>query len=262
MVHSNQRGKFVHLKQGVCNTLHGIGIVVECGVGAPGCAFASVHREVGTEVYVGHAVGFPFQLEVEAHIAVAVAAGAGRIAVGLPHERLAVGSAVVAALPKVGVQTSIRLHIFLFHTEVGSAFLTVCHAVSAGVVGIPDDGELLFSFKAVHIGASVIAVRRAVTAFQLAEPSFLLVLLDGKVKHRLFVSVIYSRHPCQVALPVIRLYLINNIRRQVLHHQFAVVAEEFLAVHQNLAHGLAVPRQASVFLFHHSGQAFHQVFHH
>ena len=97
---------------------------------------------------------------------------------------------------------------------------------------------------------------------QVTHPSALAVLLDGQVQHHSLLSVIDARDACCIALPVIGLYLVDHVGRQVLQGCLHVLPEELLSIHQYLRDGPAVQGIFPVLIYLHSGQLLHQFLHH
>ena len=82
--------------------------------------------------------------------------------------------------------------------------------------------------------------------------------LGHKLQHEVVVTVVQSRHPCQVALLLVSLHLVNHIRRQVLHHCIVVARHEVATVHLEFPHALAVDADLAVVVNLRARQCLHQ----
>ena len=140
--------------------------------------------------------------------------------------------------------------------------MIVREAITSSVACIAEAAVLLFADEAIHVHSPAITVVSAVGAACVAEETFLSVLFDSEVEDRSLVSVVDARDASHIALPVVSLYLIDNLGRQVLEDQIAVVAEELFSVNKDLTDILAVEREVSVLVLHDAGQLLDEVFHH
>ena len=130
------------------------------------------------------------------------------------------------------------------------------------VVSVANETELLVALERVDVRAAVVALMCTICSIDITEEPLFLVLLDGEVEYGPFVAVVDARDAGHIALSVVSLHFIDNLGGNVLEHQVAVVSEELLAVHKNLADVLAVEGIVAVIIYHDARQFLDEVFHH
>ena len=143
------------------------------------------------------------------------------------------------------------------------------------IVGLPDDGQLVFFRIARHqavevveqaavvdqLGGAVARQRAACAGLHVAEPPLLEFLLEFQV-HHLFALRSHAGEFFRVTLLVDDLHLVDDLGRQVLQGHRRIVGEEGLAAHGDARDGLAVILDGAVFRHLHAGHALEQVFQH
>ena len=131
-----------------------------------------------------------------------------------------------------------------------SETLVVC------VVGCAEDGDAGAIREAGGKDATGVAVFVAVSQIHVRNPRLIQFALCRDVKHGGLFAVVDAGLFGVVTLLVIRLNLIHQIRRQVLHGSLRVAFEEVFAVDEELGDGFSVPLDGSVVVHLHARQLF------
>ena len=240
------------------------GVVVPSGRFIATFTMTSAETELRSEHNVPSRVGLPFHSVLETEVAVVVAAMVLVCRIGrvLQLEVLRVRLRSAAVLTEIAIHTTVQLQHFVLPVHRGSQPLIVAQTVALSVVRTSHKAVFFVTSEAVDVQVSAVSVVSAVSPVGSAKQTFLPVLLDSEVEHSPLVPVVNTCDSSHVALAVVSLHLIHDFGRQVLEHQIPVVAEELLAVHQNLTDVLAVESVVAVLVLNNSRQLLDEVFHH
>ena len=153
-----------------------------------------------------------------------------------------------------------RLRLALAVVVAASSSATPCEVSVVHVVGIAhecvsDVAEGLHGRQA-HAVAVVGAVAHVGVHLQSASCA----ALGDELEHEVLVAVVYASQLCQVALLVVCLHLVYDVRRQVLHHGVVVARHEVASVHLESLDVLSVYGYASVVVDLCPGQGLHECF--
>ena len=168
------------------------------------------------------------------------------------------------------------LPVFLLVVEVGAQHLRRLQAAPTSaeasaapaesapvdVLGIAESEHAELVFEAHRHGAGGVAVLGSVGQVGVGDETLVHALLHTEVENGLFLAVVDAGDTGQVALLVIRFHLFYNGCGQVLQCRLGVAHHEFLAVHENLLHLLAVDGDVAVVVNLCSWQALYQLLHH
>ena len=86
--------------------------------------------------------------------------------------------------------------------------------------------------------------------------------LGDKLQHEVVVAIVHASQSRQIALLVVCLHLINDIRGQVLHHRIIVARHEVTSVELEFLHILAVDGDLAIIIDFGTWQRFHKCFYH
>ena len=139
-----------------------------------------------------------------------------------------------------------------------SATATAGEAAVVHVVATADEGELHVVGVSADVSLGRVSVLGAVAHVGVDEPPLLHALLDGQVQYGLLLAVVDAGDAAVVALLFVRLQFFHHLCRDVLHGHLCVVGKEFLAVHHDFRHRLAVDLDGSVVAHLGTGQFLHQ----
>ncbi|CCY37433.1 unknown [Alistipes sp. CAG:831] len=145
----------------------------------------------------------------------------------------------------------------------------VAETAVIGVVAVEDDADLIVLGEASH-HAGCLETGRVLLGLEImasagshvAEPRFQKSRLDTEVDDLFFLTVVDTGELGLVGLLVHHLYLVDNLRGDILGGQGRVVQEELLAVNHDLVDGLALVCDASVAVHLHSGKFLEEVLQH
>ena len=142
-----------------------------------------------------------------------------------------------------------------------SASSAAADAAACHVARVGEDGVLLLALEAVHhdatgievVDAQVLDELRLVGGLSVAEvdvayPALHHVSFYLKVEHELLLAVVDARFAAEVALTLVVLDALDDAGRQVFGADFAVVAEELLAAHQQTVNLTSVHLDGAVVL--------------
>ena len=131
-----------------------------------------------------------------------------------------------------------------------------------GVVGIGHHKHLHVVLHHAAEETSCIAFLGTCCQVGVRHDSFVHASLDAEVEHRLLLAVLNTRDTSHIALLVVGLDAVNNVRRQVLHGGLRVTRHKLLAVHQDLFHFLTVDGNLAVVAHLGTGQTPYQLLDH
>ena len=247
-------------------------------------ALVEVEREVGAEVDGVVAVHLPLDAEVTTQVVPLVTGGGVGIVVA---DR--VGQQVLAGGAGAGVAVAVAVHEVATHAEVvillaadveidagilgrGHATITaealeapgsaVAKSQVVGIVATTQDGELIAVAEVVDHQVAGVALVGAIARIDGAKPAVVHALLDGEVDDGLVIAIVHASEACQVALAVDDLELVDHVGWDILAGHGGIVAEELLAVDEDLFHFLAIGGDLAIGAHLDARQALEQVLDH
>ena len=205
-------------------------------------AAVAVDAELRAHEDIGHRVRLPLDAPVGVEAVAVAAVVAAAVAVGgvAVLEVLAVAPAAAAGLAEAAGESAVQFQLVPFQVQTARHVLILLHAAATGVVGVGHDARLLLVEEAVEVAMTIISLVGAASCGEASEPPAPLVLLDFQVQDGLLLAVVDAGDPCQIALLVVCLDLIDHLGRDILQHQLLVAAEKLLAIDQYLFDLLAV----------------------
>ena len=134
-----------------------------------------------------------------------------------------------------------------------SGKVAVVHVVSIAHEGVANGTERFHGRQTDAIAVVCTITHVGVGLYTVAGTA-----LGGELQYEVVVAVIHSRHAAQVALLVVGLHLVYDVRRQILHHGIVVSRHEIAAIHLELPHLLAIDGDFSVVVNLSARQHLHQ----
>ena len=253
------------------------GVLVERCRAAESAAVAGRETQVGAEGEDAERVDVPLQVHVGRPVVLAGVALADAVregaAAGGPDEVFrarAVPVVGIAAVPRhaaahlqvavvlvAGVQCG-RLGLALAVAVASAATATAGEVAVVDVVGVAHEGVADAAEGLHRRQPDAVAVVGAVAHVGVHLQTAAGAALGDELEHEVFLTVVDTRQLRQVALLVVGLHLVDDVRRQVLHHGVVVARHEVAAVHLEALHVLAVDADRPVVVDLSAGQRLHQ----
>ena len=191
-------------------------------------------------------------------------AGAGVAVAVAVHQVTAHTEVIILLAADVEVEARIlrRSDATVTTEALETARCPVAEAQVVHIVATAQQGQLVAVAEVVDHHVTRITLVGAIAGIDGAKPAVVHALLDGEVDDGLVLAIIHARESCQVALAVDDLQLVNHLGRDVLAGYRGVVAEELLAVDENLFHLLAVGGDLAVTADLDAGQTLQEVLDH
>ena len=146
-------------------------------------------------------------------------------------------------------------------TETATATTTgESHVV--GVVGISHQEHIHAVLHQTTEDTSRIAFFRTCSNIGIGHHTFVHTSLDAEVEHRLLLTVVNTADTGQIALLVVGLDAVDDIRRQVLHGSLRVARHELLTVDEDFLHLLTIDLDGTVVAHLCTWQTTHQLLDH
>ena len=131
-----------------------------------------------------------------------------------------------------------------------------------GIVGIGHQEYLHIVFHHTSEDTACIAVLGTCGEVGIGHDTLVHACLDAEVEHRLFLTVFNTGDTGKVALLVVGLDAVDDVRGQVLHGGLRVASHELFTVNKDLLHLLAIDLDGSVVADLCTWQTAHQFFGH
>ena len=131
-------------------------------------------------------------------------------------------------------------------TESATASTTTGEAHVIGVVGVGHEERLKVFLHDTTEDTACIAVLGTCSEVGIHHNTPVHTSLDAEVEHRLLLTVFNTRHTGEVALLVVGLDAVDNVRGQVLHSGLRIACHKLLTIDEDLLHLLTVDLNGTV----------------
>ena len=250
--------------QGIGHIIEGVGI--ERSRGRERTTVAATQTDIGAEGERGYTVDIPLQVHVSCPVVIARIALTDAVREGtasgvdevlrsrsVPVVGIIAGPGNTSANPQIScllvADIQCRCLRFSLSLVITTTSTTTTREVSVvHVVGITHEG-IAHITKRLHGGkTNTIAVICTVAHIGVHLQAVTRATLGFKLQHEVVITIIDIGHPRQVALLIIGFYLVNHVRRKVLHHRIVVSCHEVTTVEFEPPHLLTIDRYTAVII--------------